>query len=146
MEGMEVDLVLSDKLSADVMDDIEAEFRGWGLTPTVRLLPPRRGAQFDLLVLATLPLASFLNTLASKFAEDAFQSLRNLIQRVLPGRTTATGTAHVLVLQDEQSGTRITLEPDLPIEGYHALLTSDLAASPGATLRYDRARHAWSSG
>lgn len=140
---MEVDLIMSDNLSADVMDSIEAEFRAWGLAPTVRLFPPRRSAELGLLVLATLPLVSFLNTLGAKFAEDAFQCLRDLVQRILPERPTTTRNVHPLIFQDTKSGTKVALESNLPIEGYRALLATDLTTSPGATLRYDRAQHAW---
>jgi hypothetical protein len=142
---VKVDLVLSDRMTTEITDEIETEFRSLGLVPTVRLLRTRRSAELSWMILATLPLASFLNALGSYVAEDTFRSLRRLLGRAgsRQDRAPAAAGPRTLVLRDTESTTEVILDPDLSIEGYRALLASDLSVLSGTTMRYDPVRRSW---
>ncbi|WP_320772877.1 hypothetical protein [Streptomyces sp. CRN 30] len=140
---VEVDLLVSNRLSAETAADVESGFRALGLTATVRVLPTRRSAELSWLVLATLPLVSFLNAVGAKAAEGAVQSLRDVVRRMFTDKRAGTGASRALVLQDVGSSAQVILDPDLPAEGYRALFTGDLPFASGATFRFDPVRGAW---
>jgi hypothetical protein len=97
------------------------------------------------LLLAVLPLHAFLSTLGSTLADEASQSLKRLVRRVLgAGRETASPQP-VLVLQDAASRLQVVLEADLPAGAYDALLSLDLTQFHKGPLHYDRHRGAWRS-
>jgi hypothetical protein len=129
-------------LSSDDLEDIEQAFRAAGLCPTVYRAPVRRGAEeLNWLVVAAIPLSSFLTTLGTKLAEDSYKELRQLAHRVF-GRASAPKSS-TLVLEDQDTGTRVVLEPDLPDDGYRALFETDLASHSGDKVRYDPTQKRW---
>jgi hypothetical protein len=139
---MDADLLVSRGMTAEASSDVEQAFAAAGLRPTLRRVPAHRGAeQLSWLVIAALPLTSFLTTLGAKLAEDAYKELRLLGHRVL--RHAPDRTARSLVLEDDDSGTRVVLDGDLPDEGYRALLALDVAGRRGAVLVYDRGAGQW---
>jgi hypothetical protein len=139
---LDADLLMSRTLTEDARQDIEQAFRAAGLRPTAYRVPPRRGPEeLSWLVIAALPLSSFLTTLGSKLAEDSYKELRQLAHRVLkrapaPKRST-------LVLEDRDSGTQVVLDLDLPDVGYRTLLTADFAGHRGKIMRFDRIGRGW---
>ena len=139
---MDADVLVSSQVRADLVTEIEAAFRDAGLSAAVRRVPARRGpAELGWLVIATIPLSSFLTTLTAKLAEDSYKGLRQLTRRVLSrAAAPATGT---LVLEDRGTGTQVVLEADLPDDAYRALLASGLTGTADVTMRYDRSRQRW---
>jgi hypothetical protein len=139
---VDADLLVSRTLTAEAMDDIEQAFRAVGLRPTAYRVPPRRGPdEVSWLVIAALPLTSFLTTLGSKLAEDSYKELRQLARRVL--RRAPDTKPSTLILEDQDSGTQIVLDAELPDTGYRALLTTDVAGHRGETLSYDKVAGRW---
>jgi hypothetical protein len=139
---LRTDLLVSPTASSADVEEIEQAFRAAGLRPTAHRVPSRRGPeQFSWLVIAALPLSSFLTTLGAKLAEDSYKELRQLTLRVL-GRAPSSNPS-TLVLEDQDNGTQVILEPDLPDDGYRALLATDLTGYTGGRVRYDRRRGRW---
>ncbi|MGR6966282.1 hypothetical protein ACU610_17615 [Geodermatophilus sp. URMC 61] len=130
------------RLSPDDLEDIEQAFRAAGLRPTVYRTPARRGLEeLNWLVIAAVPLSSFLTTMGTKLAEDSYKELRQLAHRVF-GRAPAS-KASTLVLEDQDTGTQVVLEPDLSDKGYQALFETDFARYSGDTVRYDPTHERW---
>ncbi len=135
-------LLVDRRLSPEDLQDIEQAFRAAGLRPTVYRAPARRGPEeLNWLVVAAIPLSSFLTTMGTKLAEDSYRELRQLAQRVF-GRAPMSKPS-TLVLEDQDTGTQVVLEPDLPENGYRALLETDLAGLGGERVRYDRTQDRW---
>jgi hypothetical protein len=139
---LDAHLLVDHRLSPDDLEDIEQAFRAAGLRPTVYRTPARRGPEeLNWLVIAAIPLSSFLTTMGTKLAEDSYKELRQLARRVF-GKAPASKPSP-LVLEDQDTGTQVVLEPDLPEVGYRALLETDLAGYSGDTVRYDPAQERW---
>ena len=141
---MDADLFVSRQVGPADLHEMEQAFRSVGLRPVTYQAPPRRSAEdFGWLVIAALPLSSFLTSLSAKLAEDSYKELRRLAGRVF-GRGGASKPL-TLVLEDRDTGTQVVLEPDLPDDGYRALLSADLTCHAGAKVRYDRDHGRWTS-
>jgi len=139
---LDADLFVSRLIGPEDLDEMEQAFRSVGLRPVTYQAPPRRSAEdLSWLVIAALPLSSFLTSLSAKLAEDSYKELRRLAGRVF-GRRTASKPL-TLVLEDRDTGTQVVLEPDLPEDGYRALLGADLTSHAGAKVRYDRDHGRW---
>jgi hypothetical protein len=139
---LDAHLLVDRRLSPDDLEDIEQAFRSVGLHPTVYRAPARRGPEeLNWLVIAAIPLSSFLTTLGTKLAEDSYKELRQLAHRVF-GRAPASKPS-TLVLEDQDTGTQVLLEADLDDTGYRALLKTDLAGLSGERVRYDRTQERW---
>ncbi len=139
---MDAHLLVDRRLSPDDLEDIEQAFRAAGLRPTVYRSPARRGPEeLNWLVIAAIPLSSFLTTMGTKLAEDSYKELRQLAHRVF-GRA-PTSKPSTLVLEDQDTGTQVLLEPGLPDDGYRALFQTDLASHSGDKVRYDRSQERW---
>ncbi|MFF1745870.1 tetratricopeptide repeat protein [Streptomyces mirabilis] len=103
----------------------------------------------------TTALVPFIQTLATKAAEQAYGAARSLISRLLHPDQRATNTpppGPVLhVLRDSQSGTRLELSADrLDDEALHALTLTDLEALAApdpagktVTVRWDHQAGLW---
>lgn len=139
---MDVDLLVSRLVSPGDVDEIEQAFSDVGLRPTPHMVAPRRGPEeLSWLVVAALPLSSFLTSLGAKMAEDSYKALRQLTRRVLT--TTSGAKPLTLVLEDLASGTQVVLESDLPDDSYRTLLAADFAGHAGGRIHYDRGRGQW---
>jgi hypothetical protein len=137
---LDADLFVSRLIGPEDLDEMEQAFRSVGLRPVTYQAPPRRSAEdLSWLVIAALPLSSFLTSLSATLAEDSYKELRRLARRVF-GRGSKPLT---LVLEDRDTGTQVILEPDLPEDGYRALLGADLTSYAGAKVRYDRGHGRW---
>jgi hypothetical protein len=135
-------LLISRAASREDVEEIKQAFSAAGLDPTAYRVPPRRGPEeLSWLVIAALPLSSFLTTLGAKLADDSYKELRRLTRRVLTRAPAAAPST--LVLEDRDSGTQVVLEPDLPDDGYRALLATDLTGHTGGRVRYDRDGGRW---
>jgi hypothetical protein len=137
-------LVRTGMSTADEYDVVEA-LATIGVAATTRLAPTQRTLNgTEWLVLAALPLQTFLSGLGSKLADDVYHGLKDVVGRILrrsnPGRR-----ERALVLQDTATGLQVVLEPDLPTEAYRRLVELDLSAFRHGPVRYDRSRNAWQS-
>jgi hypothetical protein len=139
---LDAHLLVDRWLSPDDLEDIEQAFRAAGLRPTMYRAPARRGLEeLNWLVIAAIPLSSFLTTMGTKLAEDSYKELRQLAHRVF--KRAPASKPSTLVLEDQDSGTQVVLTPDLPVEGYRALLKTDLAGYSGDRVRYDLTQERW---
>jgi len=139
---LDAHLLVNRRLSPEDLADIEEAFRAAGLRPTVYRTPARRGPEeLNWLVIAAIPLSSFLTTVGTKLAEDSYKELRQLAHRVF--KRVPASKPSTLVLEDQDTGTQVLLEADLDDKGYRALLETDLAELGGERVRYDRARERW---
>jgi hypothetical protein len=139
---LDAELLVDHRLGPDAVEGIEQAFRAAGLSPTVYRAPARRGAEeLNWLVVAAIPLSSFLTTMGTKLAEDSYKELRQLAHRVFKRAPASKPSS--LVLEDQDTGTQVVLTPDLPVEGYRALLDADLAGYDGDRVRYDPAQERW---
>jgi hypothetical protein len=137
------DVLIRPGISTD--DEVVDAFATIDVIATIRLVPTRRslnGAEW--LILAMLPLQSFLSGLGAKLAEDVHCGLKDVVGRIL-GRSSPGRRERALVLQDTATGLQVVLEPDLPIEAYRRLVTLDFSAFHGGPVRYDRIRDVWQS-
>ena len=141
------DVLFAGKLSAEEAAQLAQEFEAVGLTADLREVSPRRSlGEIAWLVLAAVPLKPFFDQLAKDSAADAYQRLQSLVGKIFHGREPqATESPRVLLLQDSTTGVQVVLEPDLPAEAHHQLLTFDLATIHRGPLHYDRYRHRWRS-
>jgi hypothetical protein len=139
---LDAHLLVDRRLSPDELEDIEQAFRAAGLRPTVYRAPARRGPEeLNWLVIAAIPLSSFLTTMGTKLAEDSYKELRRLAHRVFG--TAPASKPSTLVLEDQDTGTQVVLELDLPDNGYRALFKADLDSHSGDRMRYDRTQERW---
>jgi hypothetical protein len=98
------------------------------------------------LAILAVPLKPFYEQLAKDVAVDAHQRLKALTGKILHRRDeNTTSSPRVLVLQDDTSGVKIVLEPDLPDEAFEQLLAFDLTTVRRGPLHYDRHRRQWRS-
>jgi hypothetical protein len=139
------DVLVKPEMSIADEHDVMEAFATAGVAATIRSAPTQRSLNgVEWLVLAMLPLHAFLSGLGSNLAEDLYQGLKDVVGRILrrskPGRH-----ERALVLQDTATGLQVVLEAELPIEAYQQLVTLDLSAFHGGTMRYDRSRNAWQS-
>jgi len=128
---------------ADDQVDLARMFRLLGVTPNIAVAPPLRSGDLTWLVLASLPLAAFLNALGTKIGEESYAGLRELVVKASSRPRRIHGSPPALLLHDERTGTVIELDSNLPDEAYRALLEEDLSKNAGARLRYDVARRRW---
>jgi hypothetical protein len=140
---MDADVTISPTLSTDDQDDVMRVFRQLGVSPRVAMARPLRGGELSWLVLASLPLVAFLNTLGTKIAEDGYSGLRDLVLKLSRHDHRRDGSTKSLLLQDERTGTLIELVADLPDDGYQLLLTLNLSENAGARMRYDPKERRW---
>lgn len=145
---LRAELLLAQDVSEGLEQELTAQFRELGV-PSVRVrrtLGHRGPNELQWLVLAALPLQAFLSGLGSEAVKDGYRLLKELVSRVVRrGSTAAEAAPSLLVLQDERSGLRIVLEPDLPQEAYEQLTVLDLTQFSVGPLHYDRARARWRS-
>jgi hypothetical protein len=121
-------------------------FRSAGVDPTTSLAPTRRGLDtLQWAVLAVLPLNAFLGSLGSKLGTDAYEALRGLVRRILRRSDDKASIAAPLVLLDSESGIRVVLEPDLPLDSFRQLFALDLASIDGRVLRYAPSKGTWNA-
>ncbi len=74
------DVLLSATVSPEQERAVVEAFGTLGVAARTRVLPVRRGPmELQWLILATLPLHAFLTGLGSKFAEDAYKRLKDLV-------------------------------------------------------------------
>jgi hypothetical protein len=131
-------------LGPDEEQALANALRDLGIEPQVRALPARRSAdQVAWLVLAMLPLNSFLTALGTKAGEDGYHWLRSVIGRLAPKRV-AESTAP-LVIQDPGTGLQVVLPPDLPAQAYTQLLALDLTRFRLGPVYYDKQADHWRS-
>src|ERR1700754_4531767 len=130
-------VVVGPGFDSAALADLAERFRALGLEPT--LAPPVqvRSGELGWLVLAGLPLSAFLSTLGTKLAEDGYAGLHDLVARV--ARHGHGSGAPALVLEDDDAGTVVVLDDDLPDDSYRMLVELDLSGHAGVTLRYDAA-------
>jgi hypothetical protein len=123
-------------------------FAALGVHTDVKVVPAHRGlGELQWLVLVTVPLQAFLSSVGSKLAEDAYQSFKHALGRLL-GREREQPAAEPprpLVLQDTASGLQVVLEADLPDAAYQQLVGLDLAQYQLGPLHYDRQQRRWRS-
>ena len=138
-------------LVADPIPPAEAiqlisDFKAMGLAADLRVVTARRSANdVAWLVLAALPVQSFVNQLAEDLGSDAYIRLKDFVTRILHRQRVSPEAARLLVFQDTATGVQIVLEPDLPPEGYQELLHFDLSAIRRGPLHYDIQHHRWRS-
>lgn len=141
-----VELLLDGKVSDEIERQLVATFNRVGFaTECRRKLADRDAAELSWLVLAALPIHAFLSGLSSEAAKDVYASVKALTRRKGKGGAHDSDRRIPLVLQDSDSGLRIVLEEDLPIEAYQLLIGLDLAAYQVGPLHYDRYRGVWRS-
>ena len=123
-----------------------------GVPARVHVLQPRRSAaELQWIILAALPLQSFLSGVGSNFANDAYQAFQGAVRKlfrhvpVIEAPSTQTPTARPVVLQDATSGVQVVLEPDLPVAAYEQLLQLDLSQFRFGPIHYDQAGKRWRS-
>jgi hypothetical protein len=119
--------------------------RRLGLDPSLSPAPQLRSSDLTWLVLASLPLVGFLNTLGNKLAEDGYEGLRDLVRHIARHGRTTGGNPRALLLEDQDTGTLIELGGELPEEGYRKLLELDLSSNVGVTLHYDIRTSQWTA-
>ncbi|GAB2869224.1 hypothetical protein GCM10027074_41140 [Streptomyces deserti] len=146
---LRAELLFAQEVSEVLEKELTARFRELGM-PAVRVrraLSHRGPAELQWLVLASLPLQAFLSGLGSEAVKDGYLALKDLVSRLFRRDGTAQGeaTPRPLVLQDERSGLRIVLEPDLPQRAYEQLAVLDLTQFSVGPLHYDRALRRWRS-
>jgi hypothetical protein len=138
--------LLDAEVSADQERLLVDVFGQLGVTAHTRVVPPRRGvAELNWLVLVSLPLQAFLGSVGTKFADDAYRGLKELIGRVVHGDRSAPGGQRPMVLRDDVTGLELVLEPDLPDEGYRQLFDLDLQRFQVGPVHYDRHQGRWRS-
>lgn len=140
------DVLVSSDVPAEHEAEIVEALRAVGVSARVRVVPTRRGVgDLPWLVLATLPLQTFLTGLGMSMAEDATRRMRHLVGRVLRARRARPPAERPLVLQDAATRLQVVLEPELPPEAYQALLALDLSQFRHGPLHYDRRLARWRS-
>jgi hypothetical protein len=143
---LEANVLLDAEVSADQERLLVDVFGQLGVTAHTRVVPPRRGvAELNWLVLVSLPLQAFLGSVGTKFADDAYRGLKELIGRLMHGDRSAPGGQRPMVLRDDVTGLELVLEPDLPDEGYRQLFDLDLQRFQVGPVHYDRHQGRWRS-
>lgn len=140
------DVLVGSEVAAEHQVEIADAFRAVGVSVRTRMVPTRRGVgDLPWLVLATLPLQTFLTGLGVIMAEDVTRRMKHLVGRILRARRTHPSATRLLVLQDAATGLQVVLEPELPAEAYQALLALDLSQFRHGPLHYDRRLARWRS-
>lgn len=139
-------------LTADEQAMIVSAFTALGTSASIKTLPPHRGlGDLQWLVLAVLPLQSFLTAMGGKIADDAYSRFQSavgrLVHRKAPSQAAGGEPAapRPIILQDKKSGIQVVLDHDLPPAGYDQLLKLDLSRFRFGPVHYDRARGCWRS-
>lgn len=137
-------------VDASVPGEEERQLRealvGLGVTPDVRTMPTRRGAeQLQWLVLVALPLQAFLSGTGGKIAEDAHEALKRAVRTVLRRKRSAAEPPSVLVFQDPATGLQLILGADLSDDGYRQLFDLDLSQFRLGPVHYDHRQQRWRS-
>jgi hypothetical protein len=145
--GLRADVFVDAQLTPECQDVIVDTLAALGASAHVKAVPSRRGAsELPWIILAALPLQSFLAGLGTKVADDTYQALQDAVRRLLRGKPAGQATVtRPLVLQDASTGLQIILEHDLPPEGYRQLMNLDLSRYRRGPLRYDRTQRRWRS-
>ncbi|GAB2717009.1 hypothetical protein [Streptomyces bullii] len=143
------ELLLAQDVSEVLEKELTARFRDMGVSEirVRRTLGHRGPAELQWLVLASLPLQAFLAGLGSEAVRDGYAALKKLVARVFrrDGSAEDAAVPRPLVLQDERTGLRIVLEPDLPQQAYEQLTELDLTEFSIGPVHYDRTRERWRS-
>jgi hypothetical protein len=145
-----VDATVADQ--HDLLVDTLSAFDALGVHASVKVMQPRRGAEeLQWLVLAALPLQSFLSAVGAKIADDAYQAFQQALRRLFqhkPDGQAADPEAvapRPVVLQDKATGIQVVLDRDLPAEGYEQLLSLDLSRYRFGPVHYDKSLGRWRS-
>jgi len=153
-ESMSADVFIDSQVRQEQEDLIVAALTALGVSVRVRVLPPLRGAEdLQWLILAALPLQSFLTSIGSKFADDAYRGFQSALSKIshkepadhADQAALAQPAPKPVVLQDATSGIQVVLPPDLPAAGYDQLLALDLSRFRFGPVHYDQAQQRWRS-
>jgi hypothetical protein len=144
------ELLVDPALAPDQRAIVVSAFTALGVRVSVTTMPPRRGAaDLQWLIIAVLPLQSFLATVGAKMADDAYSGFRNAISRLFhrkaEGQADGAAEPRPIILQDKRSGIQVVLDHDLPAAGYEQLLGLDLSRFRFGPVHYDRHRQRWRS-
>jgi hypothetical protein len=143
---LEANVLLDAEVPADQERLLVDVFGQLGIIAHTRIVPPRRGvSELNWLVLVALPLQAFLGNVGTRFADDAYQGLKALIGRLVPGDRPEPTGQRPMVLRDDATGLELVLEPDLPDEGYRQLFGLDLSHFQVGPVHYDRHQRRWRS-
>jgi hypothetical protein len=143
---LEADVLLDAEVPVDQERRLVHTFGLLGVTARTRIVPSRRGVgELNWLILVSLPLQTFLGSVGTKFAEDAYQGLKGLVGRLVHRDPPTPGDQRPMVLRDMATGLQVVLEPDLPDEGYRQLFGLDLSQFQLGPVHYDRHRGRWRS-
>jgi hypothetical protein len=135
------ELLFDHDVGAETAGVLEAAFRQLGFATEVRRRLPHRGPdELTWLMLAALPLQAFLSGIGAEAVKDVYAKAKQLAAF---GKKSA-GTVP-LVLQDTNSGLKVILEADLPVDAIRQLVGLDLSPFRSGPLHYDRHRKTWRS-
>ena len=132
-------------LEAEARDDevtaVAAAFAEAGIPADVRPGLERKGAggDFPWAVIVTAPVTAVLGALAV----DGYKALKRLLKRLYDARKASRFSHGSVTLVDEESGTWITLPPELPDEAWRVLPEVNLNELPSGTLRWDPKTGQW---
>jgi hypothetical protein len=140
------EVLFAGKLPPQEATQLVHDFEIVGLAADVREVSRRRSlGNIAWLILAAVPLKSFLDQLVKESATDAYRRFSTFVDSVFRRGKETTRPPSVLVLRDTLTGVQVVLEPDLPAEGFKQLLNLDLATVRRGPLHYDRHRRQWRS-
>jgi hypothetical protein len=128
----EVEILWPAALPPDPMFEAEAPLREAGLSTTCRVQHARRGPEMTVLVfLTTSALKPMLAALFERVGENAYQSLRRFVARLLKHEDEATPAPRSVVFQSTASGAEFIFTPGLPDEAFRQAVALDPGNEPG---------------
>lgn len=141
-----MEVLLDVSASQEEVEDVRRAFSAAGVDAEVLAAYERKGiGEFPWIVMITAPTTMFFTAIAAAAGKDAYNAVKNLVQAVWAARTKGSGPRGNVILNDEQVGIWIALEPDLPAEAYEKLASLDLTRFKTEPLKYDRERGEWTS-
>jgi len=141
-----IEVILDVSASNEEVQGVQDAFAKAGVEVDVQAAYERKGiGEFPWIVLLSVPATAFFSAMAAAAGKDAYRALKGIIGAVWAVRKRCSGPRGDVILRDEDTGTWIMLEPDLPEEAYEKLAGLDPTRFRAGSLRYDWELGEWRS-
>ena len=144
MELGELEVLLDSSAPAEDVAAVREAFNDVGLAATIRPSLERKGiGDFPWIVMVTVPLTAFLTAFATAAGKDAYQRLKKLVGTIWAKRTKTSGPSGGFTIIDSESGSWISLDPDIPSDAYSALAKLNISSLALSFVKYDKDKKQW---
>ena len=118
---------------------VAAAFVEAGIDAHVRIDPDCKGAggEFPWMVVISFPATAFFAAFSAEAGKDTYQSLKRFINRRYDARKGSRFKTGMVILLDVDTGTSVTLPPEIPDDVWQQLPDTGPHAWPPGVFRWD---------